>query len=153
MPTLLEHGINPCLWAEDVLLFYGVYEICQDVCLLIPDQDLETAANLISSIPGWRHVCPDETFLAECPHWIYLSKYWPFRFEGPDDDQHAVQLLPAKEFADMDLTDKTTIRNEGLVYPKLESYVESLTVQYLKSATPPGETASLHFVANHLTAF
>jgi hypothetical protein len=150
VPTLQERGITPCLWAEDVLLFYGVHEFCQDLCLLIPDQDLETAANLVSSIPGWRQSPLDEDFLAENPHWRYLSNYWSFRFCEPNDKWNDVQLFPAKEFAEMDISEETTVRNQGLVYPKLESYIESLIFQYLRPATSPMEPSLLRFVANHL---
>jgi hypothetical protein len=53
---LQEHGITPCLWAKDVLYFNGIwarYTCLGDLCILVPDQDLETAAKIISSLRYW----------------------------------------------------------------------------------------------------
>ena len=145
---LQEHGITPCLWAKDVLYFNGVWHQCLgDLCLLVPDQDLETAAKIISSLPEFRQTAPDEEYLSREPDWRYLSQYWPSRFEGPDEDNDCVQLLPAKEFAEMEISEETTVRHEGLVYLKLACYIESLIYQYLLPAKAPAESL---FVINDL---
>jgi hypothetical protein len=133
---LRSHGVDPCLWAEDALSFYGVPTVLFELYLLIPDADLAKAVSILSSAPEYKQVPPNNLEMATNAPRQYFLQYWSSRFTKPPggDDRVGVQLLPAMEFADFSITSFTTVKRGEFVYPTLPAFIESLVYQYLRFA-------------------
>ena len=150
---LHDHEVTSCLWSEDVLWFYGVPTVGFELYLLIPDDDLEKAACIISASPGYRHVPPDEAEMANNTPRRYFLQYWSYRFVGPPcagDDITGIQLLPAKQFAQFEISPDTTVQHGTLLYPKLADFIEALVNQYLRPAQTLPELAYRAHVCMHI---
>jgi hypothetical protein len=148
---LHDHAISSCLWSEDVLAFYGVPTVLFELYLLIADSDFDKAVSILSESPGYRHVPPDEEEMATNRPRRYFLQYWVSRYTNPggDDDKIGLQLLPAKQFAQFEISPDTTVQQGILLYPKLAKFIEALVYQYLR----PAKTRAACAYATHVRMY
>jgi hypothetical protein len=147
---LEKSGIMTCLWAEDALAFYSAPLVLFELYLLVPDDDLEKASAVVRSQPGYEHVPPDDFEMTLNLHREYFLRYWDHRYL-PSGSDTGVQLLPSREFAHFDISPETTVtRADGLRFPKLGNFIESLVYQFFRLAPTNTELAFRSFVQLHI---
>jgi hypothetical protein len=147
---LRRNNIKSCLWAEDALGLYQVPTVVFELYLLVPDQHLQTASDIIFSRPDYRRVPISQNEVDLAPFRDVFRKYSSHRFMAPWSDVTGLQLLPAQEYAHFTISEETTVTHGIPVYPKLPNFIEALAEQYLERTTNRGEVDHSSHVELHL---
>ena len=138
---LNRHGISACLWGEDALAFYAVPTVLFETYVLVPDEDLDRATEILRSSQGYDQPPPDEKEMRTVRFRQVFLKYWSHRFMGSWSQMTGLQLLPAQEFAYFTINKHTTIAKGPRLYPKLEDFIESLVKKFVEATDVRSELA------------
>jgi hypothetical protein len=136
LKVLQDGGFDPCLWSEDALAYYGVPTVVFELYILLPDSSLESAKSLLEGTPDYvLFPSAPGTQLTGLP---YFLPYDSYRFKEPESEI-GIQLLPSEEFAQFTISEKTTVREEQLLFPRLSDFIDALVYQYLRPAQTDAE--------------